>query len=175
MDRSAISSLWYLLSLQTCSGMETILHSLLGWVQGPPGRTGILKTRAWKMAQVKGLISNFFQLVVLLVAPPPPTEEAPGAFTLWKAGQEQGQAGSGWDISSTSPTEKSAHLPVQILLGLDQSQEVTLDPSGEYPWTNPTGFRCGQISDPLVYILPHLPGSPPPPPPPSREPSFSFL
>lgn len=47
-----------------------ILHSLLGWVKRPPGRTVILKTLAWKMAQVKGLISNFFHLVVFFIALP---------------------------------------------------------------------------------------------------------
>lgn len=57
--------------------------------EAAPGKTAILKTQAWETAQVKGLVSEFFQLVVLLVAPTHPGE-APKAFNLWEAG------GVGW-------------------------------------------------------------------------------
>ena len=85
--------------------------------EAAPGKTAILKTQAWETAQVKGLVSEFFQLVVLLVAPTH-TGEAPKAFNLGVAGGGGGRGQGerpGWiwvGRSFTSLTENSAHLLV---------------------------------------------------------------
>lgn len=54
----------------------------------------VLKNQAWKMAQVKGPVSNFFSQQMVLFVPLMQTGETPKSFHQWEFGRGQGQAGS---------------------------------------------------------------------------------
>lgn len=125
------------------------------------------------MAQVKGLISNFFQLVVPLVAPSPPKPRKLLELLLFgRLGRNKAGPGLGGTVLYFPPREKSAHLPVGILRGRDQFQEVTLTLQVNIPGQTPLGSGVAKSLTLQPLFCPASQGLPPLR---SGDRSFSFL
>lgn len=62
---------------------------------GKAARVGaaVLKSRAWKMAQVKAFMFNFFQLVISLFPPPPKLGKLPKLLVDGRLGGDKARLG----------------------------------------------------------------------------------